>query len=106
MRTSKAGRRRRPLIARGGSAPTGWYRVWITRIGLRMPQDCADVPPDAVAREPAEPEAMSAAQAARYVEAFNRTAQARRRKLRAVALPVTVTYEGEPVPGERLGGRG
>jgi len=45
---------------------------------------------------------MSASQAARYVEAFNRAAAARRRKVWAVAVPVTVRYEGDPRPGQRL----
>jgi hypothetical protein len=93
---------RRWSKTRCGPGPTTRYRVWIASYKDWAPQNCRDVPPDAVASEPAEPGTMSAAQAARYVEAFNRTALARQRKLWAVALPVTLHYEGEPVPGQPL----
>lgn len=78
------------------------YRIWITRYEDWAPQNCLQLPPVAIAQEPAESEAMSARQAARYVEAFNRAALARRCKLWAVALPVAVRFEGEPRPGDTL----
>ena len=46
---------------------------------------------------------MSMAEAARYVTAFNRAAEALGRRTRAVALPVTVRYQGDPQPGQPLG---
>jgi len=106
MREPTAGRRSRCREACPPGGPPVRYRVWIASYGQWMPQDYADVPPDAVARELAEPDAMSAAQAARYVAAFNRTALARRRRLWAVALPVTLEFRGDARPGDLVGGRG
>jgi hypothetical protein len=78
------------------------YRVWLAASGDPAPQGCSNVAPDAVALQPAEPGTMSARQAARYVGAFNRAARARGIKIRAVALPVVVRYDGEPRPGQSL----
>jgi len=78
------------------------YRVWIAAFCERRPEDLAGVPPEKVATEPAEKGTMSARQAARYVRAFNRVAVAGGRKVRAVALPVRVLYDGEPRPGQKL----
>jgi hypothetical protein len=78
------------------------YRVWLAASQDFAPQSSSDVPPDAVALRPAEPGTMSARQAARYVGAFNRAARARGTKIRAVALPVAVRYDGEPRPGQSL----
>ena len=77
-------------------------RVWIVRYGEVAPAGWHDVPRDAVAIEPAEGETMTASQAKRYVEAFNRAAFGRARKVWAVALPVRIRYEGDPRPGEPL----
>ena len=88
------------------TAGPGRYRVWIARYQNGRPRSCHDVPPDAVALQPAETETMSARQAAKYVEAFNRAALRRRRKIWAVAIPVAVRYGGEPRPGRSLGETG
>jgi hypothetical protein len=47
---------------------------------------------------------MTVRQARRYVEAFNRAAFSRswHKKRWAVAVPVTIRYDGEPEPGEKL----
>ena len=45
---------------------------------------------------------MSARQATTYVRAFNEVLLAKRLTIWAIALPVAVRYEGEPVPGQRL----
>jgi hypothetical protein len=76
------------------------FRVWIARCEHCQPGGDGQVPPAAVAVEPAEQGTMSADEAATYVEAFNRAALGRSGRLWAVALPVTVRYEGEPRPGE------
>jgi hypothetical protein len=78
------------------------FRVWIARYKHWQPADYRQVPPAAVAIEPAEQDTMSADEAATYVEAFNRAALERSVGLWAVALPVTVRYEGEPQPGETI----
>ena len=78
------------------------FRVWIATYEHWQPSDVRDVPPKAVALEPAEEETMSGDQAVAYVEAFNRTALGRPRRIWAVALPVVVRYEGEPQAGETI----
>ena len=78
------------------------YRVWIASYGNRQSRDTPQVPPEATALEPAEEETMSASEAARYVEVFNRVALTARRTIRAVALPVVVRYHGDPRPGQTL----
>ena len=80
----------------------GRYRVWIVRYESRQPDAWHDVPPGAIAVEPAERGTMSGRHARRYVEAFNRAAQAGRRKIWAVAVPVAVRYLGDPRPGETV----
>jgi len=45
---------------------------------------------------------MLAWQATRYVEAFNRAALREDRKIWAVAILITVRYDGEPQPGQLL----
>ena len=76
------------------------YRVWIARCADWQPQACDDVPPEAIALEPAEPGTFSLRAARRYVRAFNRVVLRRaNRRIWAVALPVAVRYDGEPRPG-------
>lgn len=77
-------------------------RVWIVQYEGAPPIAWHDIPVEAVAIEPAEGQAMTARRAARYVEAFNRAAVGGVQKVWAVALPVTVRYEGDAQPGERL----
>ncbi len=78
----------------------GRYRVWLVSYRDWQPGSYVDVPPEAVALEPAEEATMSARRAARYVEAFNRAASERGRGVWAVAIPVGSRYEGEPRPGQ------
>lgn len=78
------------------------FRVWIAGYDGRQPEGYRDVPGHAVALEPAEEGVMSHSQAAAYVEAFNRVALGRGRRIWAVALPVTIRYEGDPRPGETI----
>lgn len=85
-----------------GKRTSTLYRVWIARYEHWAPESCSQVPPSAIAQELAEEETMSACQATRYVEAFNRAALARHRKLWAIALPVTMRFEGEPHPGDTI----
>jgi hypothetical protein len=88
-----------PLRGRGSYAQ---YRVWIARVSGWQPREFADVPPMAVALEPAEEGLMSARQAARYVQVFNRIVLRTGPKVWAIALPVAIRYQGDPVPGQRL----
>ena len=84
-------------------AGRGRFRVWIAGYDDWQPGHPGDVPPAAVALEPAEPESMPAELAAAYVAAFNRAAWGGRRKIWAVAFPVKFCYRGDPQPGERIG---
>ena len=78
------------------------YRVWLCAFTDWEPRDSEDLPPSATAVEPAENGTMSARQAARYTQAFNARMMAIGRRLWAVAIPVSVTYQGEPTPGQPL----
>jgi hypothetical protein len=80
----------------------GRFRVWIARYVDWLPGSGDEVPPAAVAVEPAEQGTMSGEEAATYVEAFNAAALDRPGNLWAVALPVEVRYEGEPRPGQEI----
>ena len=84
------------------NAEAARFRVWIAGYAARQGGERADVPPAAVALEPAEEGTMSAEQAKAYVEAFNRSAAFEYRDVCAVAVPVTVEYRGEPRPGEEI----
>jgi hypothetical protein len=81
-------------------------RVWIVRYDGTPPAASLDVPAGAVAVEPAEGLPMTVGRARRYVEAFNRAALRGRQKVWAVLVPVTIRYEGDVRPGERLCGPG
>jgi hypothetical protein len=76
--------------------------VWIAAYDRWQPRGCGDVPPEAVALEAAEAGTMSAAEAAAYVEAFNRAVLGRSRRIWAVALPVSICYDGDPQPGQTI----
>ena len=89
-------------MGRRAKAVDNRCRVWIVRYEEAAPAGWHDIPPDAVAIEPAERHVMTASQAKRYVEAFNRAALGRARKVWAVALPIRIRYEGDPRPGEAL----
>lgn len=83
--------------------PSPDYRVWIARCGSWQPVHWQDTPPEAVALCPAEPGVYSRRAATRYVEAFNRTVLRRGRAgVWAVAVPVTIVYQGDPRPGEEM----
>ena len=81
------------------------YRVWIVRYQQWQPSGWHDVPPEAIAVEPAEPGTMTGRRSRRYVEAFNRAARDARQGIWAVALPVTVRYLGDPQPGAAIATR-
>ena len=105
------------------------YRIWIAGYDDWQPTDWRDIPPRAIAREPAEAFAMSATQAASFLEGFNREMLHRQmldgqtldgqmpdgqrldgrmldgaKRLWAVAVPVLVCYEGDAQAGEDVAG--
>jgi hypothetical protein len=78
------------------------YRVWITTYEEWRPQGWRDVPPACIALEPAEEHTFTAEEAAAYVESYNQATIAQGRNRWAVAVPVTIDYEGDLSPGEVL----
>jgi hypothetical protein len=90
------------------------YRVWIVRYRGRPPRGPAETPPRCWALEPAEDQAMSAREAADYTAAFNgailagqgarhgRVPRRGPRKVWAVAVAVTLRYDGDLQPGQGL----
>ena len=105
-RRGPAGARRKGRAVRqGGKTGPKRYRVWITAVSDWQPRDLSDLPPTAVAIEPAEEGTLSARQAAGYIRAFNRALPGKHPKVWAIAFPVTTRYEGEPERGQRLGER-
>jgi hypothetical protein len=105
-------------------APLQRFRIWITGYDDWQPTDWHDVPPRAIALEPAEAAALSAAQAQSFLEGFNRQMLHDRlsdgqeiegskgdgkqlrpaARLWAVAVPVAVLYEGDAQSGESVSG--
>ena len=71
------------------------FRDWITRFEKWQPAAWDELPPRATAVEPADNSAMSAREAVRFLEGFNRTMLARPSRVWAVAAPVTIRYEGD-----------
>lgn len=78
------------------------FRVWICGSEDCQPGEGREMHTEKVAIEPAEEGVMSHAEAADYLEAFNAAACARGGRIRAVAVPVTVRYQGDAVPGQRI----
>jgi hypothetical protein len=80
------------------------YQVWIAGCGDWQPTAWHDVPPRALALEPAEAAPLSAAQAQSFLEGFNGYMLQQSKRLWAVAVPVTVAYDGGGRSGEVLTG--
>ncbi len=78
------------------------YRIWITHFQRWQPRSWRDLPREAVAVELAEPGCYSATAALAYIEGHNSAALGRCDHRWAVAVPVTLAYEGEPAPGDRI----
>jgi hypothetical protein len=107
-----------------GEAQLQCYRIWIAGYDDWQPTDWHDVPPRAIALEPAEAFVLSAAQAQSFLEGFNGEMLHKKiadgqiadgqiadgqvlnaaKRLWAVAVPVMVRYEGDPHPGETVAG--
>lgn len=81
------------------------YRLWISRYEAWAPNRWDDVPPEAVALEPAIDGVYSAAQAAAFVEGFNTEMLRDPQRRWAVAIPDRIHYEGDLVVGQRFSNR-
>jgi hypothetical protein len=82
----------------------GWFRVWVASYGDWNPKVWSDVPPVAVAIEPAEPHCMTENEAALYVEAFNRAMLQQSKRLWALPVRVSVRFDGDWVRGQAVDG--
>ena len=78
------------------------YRLWISRYDGWAPNRWDDIPPEAVALEPAIDGVYSSAQAAAFVEGFNTEMLRDAQRRWAIAIPVTVRYDGDLEPGQRF----
>ncbi len=87
-----------------GSEHEPLFRVWIADYRDWLPRRWNEVPPVAVALEPAEAGCLAAEQARQFLQGFNRRMLAEAKPLWAVALPVCVQYEGDASPGEAVRG--
>jgi hypothetical protein len=89
-------------MSRSRKGPAQAYRVWIAQPQAGQCDKLDQVRAPLVVLKPAEPGVMSAHQAGRYVEAFNRSARQLGRSVRAVAIAVAICYEGDLAPGRML----
>lgn len=78
------------------------FRIWVVRYEQWRPGAWDELPPRAVAVEAAESAPLSANEAARFIEGFNGTMLLRRCQLWAVAVPVSIRYEGDLRAGQTV----
>ena len=78
------------------------FRVWLVGFDRWQPTTWYEMPPEAVAIEPADDACMSGDAATLFVQGFNETTLARHSQIWAIPVPVQVTYEHDLVPGQRL----
>jgi hypothetical protein len=76
------------------------YRIWVVRYDKWSPAAWNELPPRSVAVEAAEDAPLSEGEAARFLEGFNGTMLTRSSPLWAVAVPVTIRYEGDLRTGQ------
>ena len=81
------------------------YRIWISRYQDWQPGDWREVPPGAIAIEPAQTVPLPAEEARAFLEGFNRAMLGTDRHLWAVAVPVAVRYEGDVHSGQAVAGQ-
>jgi hypothetical protein len=83
---------------------SGRFRLWIATYADWQPGRWNDAPPQATAVEPVADATYSAADARLFVEGFNTQILSTDKPLWVVAVPVTLRYEGDAVPGEAIVG--
>lgn len=79
------------------------YRLWIVAFERWEPRRLDDVPPRAIAQELLVEEHLSADEARDFVLGFNDLAAREGLRRWAIAVPVTLRFEGDLRPGQRLG---
>ena len=78
------------------------FRVWLVGFDRWQPTTWYEIPPEAVAIEPADEDCMTGDAATLFVQGFNEITLARHSQIWAIPVPVHVTYEHDLVPGQRL----
>ena len=81
------------------------FRIWIAGYSDWRPTTWHDVPPRAIALEPAETDPLSASQAQAFLEGFNGQMLRQAKRLWAVAVPIVVGYDGDVRAGENVAGQ-
>jgi hypothetical protein len=74
------------------------FRVWLARYYDWEPCEWYEVPQDATALEPVDG-CMTADEAALFLQGFNQAMLRQPRQIWAVAIPVSVRYDGDLEPG-------
>lgn len=80
------------------------FRLWIASYKDWRPTHWSQTPPQAIAIEPVEEMLYSEDEAALFVEGFNTSVLADDRAIWAVAVPITIRYEGDAVAGAPIVG--
>lgn len=99
--------RRRGLIAIAGrgthshAAKAAW---WGQDLQDWQPRHWHDLPPRAVAEQPIDNAVYGGADATVMLEAFNELALSGSQPIWAVAVPVTIRYEGDALAGQQIHG--
>jgi hypothetical protein len=75
------------------------FRLWITTYVDWRPAHWNETPPRATAIEPVEEALYSAQEAALFLEGFNSAMIGQEKPIWAVAVPITIRYEGDAQPG-------
>ena len=79
------------------------YRLWIVTCPRWQPRRLDEVPPRAVAQELLVEEYLSADEARDFVLGFNDLAAREGLGRWAIAVPITLRFEGDLRPGQRVG---
>src|SRR5690348_13571648 len=92
-----------PIMSNLWSGAAERFRVWIGGCAKSwQPVGWDDVPESFVALEPAEEGSFSAQEAAAYLEGFNGRMIVEQSGRWAVAIPVSVLYQGDLAPGQTV----
>jgi hypothetical protein len=80
------------------------FRLWIAAYRDWRPERWNDAPPAAEALEPVDDAAYSADEAALFLEGFNAAMLQSERPIWAVAVPITIRYDGDAQCGGSVTG--
>jgi hypothetical protein len=80
------------------------FRLWIATYSDWRPTRWNESPPQATALELVEDAVFSADEAALFLEGFNSSMLSHGQRIWAVAIPVTVRYDGDVQPGVTVRG--